>query len=131
MIAPGQVKNLTLYRWQPNVVSFAFVGLDFTGAAFKSQIRAFRDAEDPAMVTLENATAGTQGISVAVVTTEGVPTSTVTLQYDEATVEGIAFPNPKGTDPEYSWDLVIDPTDDLKRRWLEGPVTIRAGATQI
>lgn len=130
MIAPGYVE-LTLYRWQPNIVSFAFVGRDFTGATFRAQIRAYLDAPDPALVTLENAAAGSQGISVAVATDGGVPTSTVTLQFDEVTIEGLPFSNPRGTDPAFVFDLVIDPTDDMKRRWIEGPCIIRGGSTQV
>jgi len=130
MMAAGQLK-LLLNRWQPNKVAIDFVGHNFTGATFKSQIRAYRDAPDPALVTLESATAGTQGISVVVTTEDDIPTSTVTLQYDEATIEGLPFTNPKGTDLELDWDLTIDPTDSDKLRWLEGPCIIHGGSTQI
>lgn len=131
MMAAGQL-SLLLNRWQPNFVAIDFVGYDFTGAAFKSELRAYRDAPDPALVTLQNATAGTQGISVAVTTDdEAIPTSTVTLQYDEATIEGLPFTNPRGTDLELVWDLTIDPTVGEKLRWLEGPCIIHGGSTQI
>lgn len=130
MIAPGYLE-LTLYRWQPNIISFAFVGRDFTGATFKAQVRAYRDAPDPALISLANASAGSQGISVSVATIDGVVVSTVTLQFDETTVEALPFPNPKGTDPKFVFDLVIDPTDDIKRRWIEGPCIIHGGSTQV
>lgn len=130
MMAAGKLSVL-VNRWQPNFIELDFVGYDFTGATFKSQVRAYPDAPDPALVTLENASAGTQGISVAVVTTEGVPTSTVTLQFDEATVEGLPLSNPPGTDVELVWDLTIDPTDSPKLRWLEGPFIVHGGSTQV
>ena len=130
MMAAGQLKVL-VNRWQPNKVVIDFVGYDFTGAAFKSEVRAYRDAPDPALITLENATAGSQGISVVVTTDGGVSTSTVTLQYDEATIEGLPFSNPKGTDLELVWDMTIDPTDSEKLRWLEGPFIVHGGSTQI
>lgn len=130
MMLAGQLK-VVVNRWQPNKVVVDFVGYDFTGATFKSQVRAYRDAPDPALITLENATAGSQGVSVAVVTTDGIPTSTVTLQYDEATIEGLPFTNPKGTDLELAWDLTIDPTSGDKLRWLEGPFIVHGGSTQV
>lgn len=130
MMAAGRLSVLA-NRWQPNFITLDFVGYDFTGAAFKSQVRAYRDAPDPALITLQNATAGAQGISCVVVTEGSVATSTVTLQFDETTIEALPFANPKGTDLELVWDLTIDPTDGAKLRWLEGPFIVHGGSTQI
>lgn len=131
MMAAGRLSVLA-NRWQPNFITLDFVGYDFTGAAFKSQVRAYRDAPNPALITLENATAGTQGIScVVTVDDEDVPTSALTLQFDETTIEALPFTNPKGTDLELVWDLTIDPADSEKLRWLEGPFIVHGGSTQI
>lgn len=129
MMAAGRLSVL-VNRWQPNFIEIDFVGYDFTGATFKSEVRDYWDAPDPARIVLSNAPAGTQGISVAVVTTDSIPTSTVTLQFDETTIEGLPFSNPRGTDPEFVWDLTIDPTVGEKLRWLEGPFVVHGGSTQ-
>lgn len=130
MISPGTY-DWTVYRWQPAKLTVDFVGLDFTGAAFKSEVRAYRDAPDPALISLSDASSPSQGISVTVATTDGVPTSTVEIRIDEATIEGLPFTNPRGTDFEAAWDLVITPSGGSKTRWLEGKFTVRGGATQL
>lgn len=130
MISPGMY-GWTVFRWQPAKLTVDFVGYDFTGATFKSEVRAYRDAPDSALISLANAASPTQGISVSVVTTDGVPTSTVEIRIDEATIEGLPFTNPRGTDWQAVWDLVITPSGGTKARWLEGTFTVRGGATQV
>ena len=129
MITAGQLSVL-VNRWQPNKIEIDFVGYDFTGETFKSEVRAYRDAPDPALITLANAASPGEGISVTVVTTDGVPTSTVQIRINETTVEGLPFTNPKGTDLELVWDLVIG-AGSAKTRWLEGPFIVHGGSTQV
>lgn len=129
MITPGKL-DLPLLRWQPFKFTVDFVGYDFTGATFKAEFRAFRDAPDPALISLSNASSPSQGISVSAATTGGVTTSTVEIRIDEATIEGLPFTNPRGTDFEMVWDLVITGGGFPKSRWLEGSANVHGGSTQ-
>lgn len=128
MISPGMY-GWTVYRWQPAKLEIDFVGQDFTGQTFKCEVRAYRDAPDPALISLANAASPGEGISVSVVTTDGVPTSTVQIRINETTIEGLPFTNPRGTDFQAAWDLVIG-SGAAKTRWIEGTFTVRGGATQ-
>jgi len=129
MITPGTFDVFAL-RWQPFKLTLAFPGYDFTGATFKSEVRSYRDAPDPALISLANASSPSQGISVTVASVSGVPTSTVELRIDETTLEGLPFPNPRGPDLEAVWDLVITPSGGTKVRWVEGKFTVHGGSTQ-
>jgi hypothetical protein len=133
MLVPG-IANLRVNRWTPNKITIDLVGYDLTGGTFAQQVRSYRDAPGSAIISLTNATAGTQGISVAVVTTGGIPTSTLTLQYDEATIEGaLAYPASgvkAGSDVVVYHDLHVTGGVLPKTRLIEGTFTIAAGVTQ-
>lgn len=129
MILPGNL-SLTLLRWQPFTYTIDFVGLDFTGATFEAEFRQYQDAPDPALISLANASSPSQGISVTVVTTDGIPTSTVEIRIGETTIESLVFTNPRGTDLPLVWDLVITGGGFAKSRWLEGAAIIHGGSTQ-
>lgn len=129
MITPGN-HDLLLLRWQPFKYTIDFVGYDFTSATFKAEFRAFRDAPDPALISLANAASPDQGISVSVATTGGIPTSTVEIRITEATIEALPFTNPRGTDFDMVWDLVIDGGGLPKSRWIEGNAPVHGGSTQ-
>lgn len=129
MIMPGN-HDLTLLRWQPFKWMADFVGYDFTGATFKAEIRQYRDAPDPALISLANASSPSQGISVTVATVDGLPVSTVEIRIDETAIEGLPFSNPRGSDPLPVWDLVIIGGGLPKTRWIEGTATVHGGSTQ-
>lgn len=131
-MTPGKL-DLRAYRWTPFIFTMDFEGQDFTGASFASEIRMYRDANGSALATLDDAAEGDQGISFTVATVDDVPTSTVTMQIDETTLEALLpFPanGRPSDDPDVPlvWDLHIT-LDGLKRRWLEGKFTIVAGST--
>lgn len=128
MISPGTY-DWTVFRWQPAKLQLDLVGFDFTGSAMKAEIRQFRDAPDPALISLTDASSPAQGISVSVSTTDGVPTSTVEIRINETTIEGLPFTNPRGTDLELVWDLVIG-SGAAKQRWVEGKFIVHGGSTQ-
>lgn len=130
MMIPASFGLLAL-RWQPFKLRVDFPGYDFTGAAFAMQVRSYRDAPDPALISLTNAVSPAQGISVSVATTEGIPTSSVEVRIDEATLECLPFTNPRGTDLEVVWDFVITPAGGVKSRWFEGRFIVHGGSTQI
>lgn len=133
MIVPG-IANLRVNRWTPNIITIDLVGYDLTGGTFAAHVRQYRDATGSPIVALANASAGSQGISVSVVTTGGIPTSTLTLQYDEATIEGVlAYPGSgvkAGSDVTVYYDLHVTGGGLPKTRLVEGTFTIAAGVTQ-
>ena len=109
-------------RWVPFAYSIDFVGFDFTGAVFKAQVR---DRKDGGFVRAD------MTVSLASVTTaEGVPTSTVSLAIDEATMEAMNAATEVGDDAKIWWDLHVTPSGETKFVALEGPFTVKAGVTE-
>jgi len=139
-------------RWVACIRTFAFVGLDFTGATFASHVRLTKDAVGAPLVTLANASAGAEGIRVIAVTTatvaehiaagriDSVPpgytltdtiaVSEVGLRINETTMEGLPFPPERGDDALLAWDMLITPSGGIKDKYLGGDFIVRAGATQ-
>ncbi len=130
MITPGRL-DLTVQRWTPFVYQIAFEGLNFTGATMAMQARLYRDAPGAPLIGLSNAAANAEGLSVGVVTNEGVPTSTVQVRINETTAEALLLNAGKpGDDISLVYDLHIAGGGFPKSRWVEGALIIRAGATQ-
>lgn len=131
---------LVAHRWSPYVETpIAFEGYDYSAATFAMDLRLYRDAPGAALVSIAGATAGSQGISCAVtVDADDVPTSWLTIQYDEATLEALSpfavtsgVPNrTPGSDLVLYHDLHITGGGHVKRRRAEGTFTIKAGVTQ-
>lgn len=131
--------DLTANRWEPFVDPTDFEGYDYSAATFAMQVRLYRDAPGDPLISLTNATAGSQGVSVSVATDDDdQPISTVTIQIDEATLEAVlpfavtsGSPNRKaGTDLELYYDLQITGGGHTKLRRMEGTFTIKAGVTR-
>lgn len=133
-MTPGRL-DLRAHRWTPFFYDIDFAGYDFSAATFALQVRSYRDQSGTALISLVNASAGSQGLSVTVVTTEGVPTSTVRIRINETTLEDLlpfATNGRPADDPDVPlvWDLHITSSGLGKVRWLEGSFTIVAGVTQ-
>ncbi len=125
--------DLKPQRWTPYVFDIDFEDMDFTGATMALQVRTARDMPGSPLLSLTNATAGSEGLSVTTNTVGGVTTSTVTIHVSEAMLEAL-LPFPAnglepGTDVALKYDLHVT-SDGLKQRWLEGDFTIVAGVTQ-
>jgi hypothetical protein len=151
MISPGRY-DIKADRWVACIRTFTFVGKDFTGATFNSEIRLTKDATGVALVTLTDAAAGAQGLRLIGVFTDTVAnhiangyldevppgytlTDTVTIsqvgyRVNETTVEGLPFPGERGNDATLQWDLHVTPTGGLKDKYLGGDFVVKAGATQ-
>lgn len=151
MISPGRY-DIKADRWVSCIRTFTFVGKDFTGATFNSEIRLTKDATGAALVTLTNAAAGAQGLRLIATYTSTVQahidagrldevppgyelTDTVVLsqvgyRVNETTVEGLPFPGERGDDATLQWDLHITPTGGVKDKYLGGDFVVKAGATQ-
>jgi hypothetical protein len=133
-IKPAQVA-LEAQRWTPFVDVTAFEGFDFSAATFALQIRQYRDAPGDPLVSLVNAAANAQGVSVTVATVEidGVDTlvSSVQIRINETTLEALLLNAAgAGKDIPLVYDLHITTTGLGKIRWMEGAFVIKAGATQ-
>lgn len=130
MITPGHL-DLVVQRWTPFVYQIDFEGLDFTGAAMAMQARLYRDAPGAPLISLVNAAANAEGLSVTVTNVAGVPTSHVQIRINETTAEGLLLnAGAPGDDVKLVYDLHITGGGLPKTRWIEGSLIIRAGATQ-
>ena len=124
------ILNLPLgQKRTPFVESIAFTGLDFTGATFLMHFRNQPGDTGTPVISLANAVAGSQGLSVAVATSGGVPTSTLTIRIDEATMEGLPFAAPTSEYLILHYDLHITPSGGTKRVWLRGLFYVDPGVT--
>lgn len=130
MITPGKL-DLTVQRWTPFVYQIDFKGLDFTGATPAMQVRLYRDAPGEPLIALVDAAANAEGLSIAVATTDGVPTSTVQIRINETTAEDLLLnAGTPGADIRLVYDLLIAGGGFPKTRWLEGEFILRAGVTR-
>ena len=131
-MTPGQM-DLVVYRNAPRNITIDLPGYDWTSAVIAQQIRPYRGQTGTALITLGVATVGTQGISIAVVIELGVPTTTLTLQYDEATIDAILPHATSGLEPNsdvlLKHDIIVTPDGGIKARWFEGDFTISEGVT--
>jgi hypothetical protein len=128
MIYPGNAP-LRAFRNTPLVQEITVANYDFSAATFAAQVRAYKDAPGSALITLGNASAGSQGISCTYAGT----TSTILLQIDEATIDAL-LPYPtngvkQGADVVLYWDFIVTGGGLIKTRLLQGTFTIEPGVT--
>lgn len=123
--------KLTANRWEPFIYTIDFEGFDYTGATFAMQVRAVKDSGGTALVNLATVgSVGTEGITiVGVTTTDGIPTTSISIRINEATVEALPEPAELGEDIVLRWDMQITPSGGNKYRALEGAFTVSAGVT--
>ena len=130
MITPGQL-DLTVQRWTPFVYQIDFEGLDFTAATMAMHVRLYRDAPGAPLISLGNAAANAEGLSVSVATVDDTTVSTVQIRINETTAEPLLLNAGKpGDDVRLVYDLHITGGGFPKTRWVEGALIIRAGVTQ-
>jgi hypothetical protein len=128
VIYPGTAP-LRAFRNAPLVQEITVSSYNFSAATFAAQVRAYKDAPGSALITLANATAGSQGISCTYAGT----TSTILLQIDEATIDAL-LPYPtngvkQGADVVLYWDFIVTGGGLIKTRLLQGTFTIEPGVT--
>lgn len=133
MIKPGTL-DLIAYRNTPFKRTVDFVGYDFTGdTSAKMEVRITRAAAGAALISLTIQTPGTQGLSWAVATVDGVVTSTLTIDITEASIDAClpASSNGQkiGTDVVLQHDFISAGAGVGKVRWHQGSFTIAEGAT--
>lgn len=122
---------LAANRWEPFVYTIDFPGFDYSAATFIAQVRAIKDSSGTALVDLSTVpSAGTEGINiVGVTTTDDIPTTSISIRINEATIEALPEPAELGEDVTLYWDMQITPSGGNKYRALEGTFTVRAGVT--
>lgn len=108
-------------------------GVDWSGATFKMEVRDSKGGAT-ARVTLNNASAGSEGISAAYdanyvhpKTNEVGPATIITLQIDEATMEGLPDDDPN--DMVFYYDIHVTPSGEPKRLLCHGTFTVDPGVT--
>lgn len=140
-------------RWVACIRTMAFLGLDFTGAAFSMHVRLKPDLSGSPLVNLATVTtAAEEGVRLIYSGTDtvanhitagrlpGIPSgyasgdnlllSQVGIRINETTMEGLPFPAERGCDAKLYWDLHITPSGGIKDKYIGGDFTVRAGVTQ-
>lgn len=126
-MTPALVDLVAFRGGGPFIDTTAFVGFDYSAATFVVELRDWADKPGAAIVTLGNAASNAEGVSVSVVTNEGVPTSTVQIRINETTIEGLPFGKPRGTDWRGVYALDITGGGHAKTRRMRGKFIVTAG----
>lgn len=120
----------------PWVDDIAVEGPDYSGATFKMEIRQRQGDGGPALVTLNTATAGSEGISCTYEpsyadpeTGETFAASIVLIQINEATMEGLATGTPTDSPVQLVYDIHVTPVSGPKFVLCYGKFTYWPGVT--
>jgi hypothetical protein len=114
------------WRTNPHVEVINITGLDWTGAAFRLEVRDRRDGGQIRATLNEVGSPTTEGVYLSVATVDGVPVSTLSVRFNEATMEAMpAAPEP-GDDAELYWGMHITPSGGVKFMAFDGPFTVKA-----
>lgn len=124
---------------EPDGATIVIIGPNWSGATYKMDLRQNPGDTGTALLTLNNATAGSQGISAtyaasySYVDANGqaatAPATKVLIQIDEATIEGLLLGTPTDKPLVLHYDLHITPSGEPKRVYCEGTFTIKPGVT--
>jgi hypothetical protein len=124
---------------EPDGATFVIVGPDWSGAAYRMQIRQRPGDTGAALVTLTTQAAGTEGVSAtyeadypipqADGTTVDGPATKVLIQINEATIEALALGTPYDEPLVLFYDLHITPSGGVKMNYCAGTFTIKPGVT--
>ncbi len=136
--------NLTADKRVPFVdedgATWVFVGEDWADATFAMHVRALPGDTGTPLISLANASAGSQGISATYdgayvyvdPETKSEETAIATLvlcQIDEATLEALSLGTPSDKPLVLYYDLHITPSSGVKRVAVSGTFTINPGVT--
>ncbi len=121
---------------EPDGCTVAIVGPNYTGAAFAMHIRNRSGDTGVPLISLVNAAAGVQGISVTYDAAyiyndagDTAPASKILIQVDEATLEALSLNNPTDKPVILAYDLHVTPTGQPKRVEFFGQFIINPGTT--
>lgn len=120
----------------PWVEDLPVEGPDYSGATFKMEVRQRAGDTGTALITLNNATAGTEGISctydtgyVDPETAEIFAASVILFQIDETTMEALAGGTPTDSPIELHYDVHVTPVGGKKFVLCYGSFTYWPGVT--
>jgi hypothetical protein len=137
----GMAVNLPLLAYkrvpfvEPDGATFVIVGPNWSGAAYRMQIRQRPGDTGSAMVTLTTQAAGAEGISASYVAgyemPDGseAPATKVLIQINETTLEGLELGTPYDEPLELYYDLHITPSGGTKFNYCGGKFTLAPGVT--
>ena len=115
----------------------AVIGVNWSAATFRMEVRNLPGDSGTALVTLTNASAGSQGISATYDAKYPLPdgrgtapTTIIRIQIDEATLEALALATPANEPLALHYDLHATPSGEPKRVVCFGTFTIKPGVTQ-
>lgn len=157
MLQPGRY-DIAADRWVACILSFSFIGVDFTDAVFAAQVRQVPDGTGSPLVNLATVTtSAAEGVRLVYAGTDTITNhiaagrldeapdgysvgdsvllSVVGIRINETTMEGLPFPGSgtsgeRGEDAVLAWDMHITPEGGIKDKWMGGTFTVRAGVTQ-
>lgn len=120
----------------PWVETLAIEGPDYSGATFKMELRTLPGGTGGAVVTLNNAAAGTQGISatydaayVDPITADVFAATVLLFRIDETTMEALPAASPTDASVSLYHDLHIDPVSGDKFLAIYGSYDYSPGVT--
>lgn len=120
--------DIVVNRRTPATYVFEFQGLDFTFTGATVHVRPYRDHVGAPLIEIDTSSGG--GITKTVATVDGLPVSTLTLDFPELDIDAIPFTVPPGTDLTLVYDLVSNGGDVGRHRLIEGDFIVRAGVTR-
>jgi hypothetical protein len=119
-------------RWVPFVRTFDFYDQNLTNADMRAQVRLYADQPGNPIWDLPKVIDGNlMGLQfLGLSTISGRTVSSVRMHIPEVEMRAHApFPGERGDDVLLAWDLILT-INELRRRVLAGPFTIKAGVTQ-
>lgn len=129
MITPA---NLPL-RGGRNVTfldSIQIEGVSLAEATALMQIRLYPDAPGSALIDLTETAPGSQGLSISVEETDGVPTSTITIQIARTAMQALPPPPEAGGDTELAYDIVVTGGAFPEAIWFKGSFIVEGSVTR-
>lgn len=155
MIQPGRY-DISADRWVACIRTLSFIGYDFTGGAFKMEVRLTGDASGSALISLPTVSTSTaegvrliyggtatvsahiaagrltaaEAAALGYVGTDNVVLSQLGIRINETTMQALVFPAERGDDLEAVWDMLITPSGGVRDKYIGGKFTVRSGVAQ-
>lgn len=115
------------WRTNPLIETIVLNGWDYTGATIRLEVRDRRDGGALRAGLDTVASAASEGVRIASVTTAGViPTTTLVIRINETTMEAMPAAPEAGDDIPMVWGMHITPLGGLKFMAFDGPFTVKA-----
>lgn len=136
---PAPVFPIVIDKRAPQLVTIAYVGPDYSSAAFLMEIRQNPGDTGTPLVSLATAAANAQGLSAVFdsafefVDNDGAlvtaPATIVTVRLNESTTEGLALGTPRKKPTQLHYDMHINPVGGRKFVAVRGAFVIDPGTT--